>query len=134
AAFRAWACASVAVNGISAAIRLMRPFCCARAKCGHVVAPTKSVMNSRRRIVTPDARMTHGTELHQRERVKSPLSPTDVRFGSKADICNAKRHVRFTPESNIKCDIWNVRFGPKADMANLTQSLRRRGRAALAAR
>ena len=25
--------------------------------------------------------------------------PTDVRFGSKADICSAKWHVRFTPES-----------------------------------
>src|SRR5215475_5015678 len=29
----------------------------------------------------------------------------DVRFGSKADICSAKPHVRFTPESDIKCDI-----------------------------
>ena len=27
-----------------------------------------------------------------------------VRFGSKADTCSAKRHVRFTPESDIKCD------------------------------
>ena len=27
----------------------------------------------------------------------------DVRFGSKADICSAKRHVRFTPKSDIKC-------------------------------
>jgi hypothetical protein len=33
----------------------------------------------------------------------------DVRFGSKADISAAKSHVRFTPESDIKCDIWNVR-------------------------
>jgi hypothetical protein len=23
----------------------------------------------------------------------------------KADMCSAKRHVRFTPESDIKCDI-----------------------------
>jgi hypothetical protein len=29
----------------------------------------------------------------------------DVRFGSKADMCVAKRDVRFTPESDIKCDI-----------------------------
>jgi hypothetical protein len=28
---------------------------------------------------------------------KSP--PADVRFGSKSDICDAKSHVRFTPES-----------------------------------
>src|SRR5262245_5276326 len=34
-----------------------------------------------------------------------PACSTDVRFGSKADICSAIRHVRFTPESDIKCDI-----------------------------
>ena len=28
-----------------------------------------------------------------------------VRFGSLADICSAQGHVRFTPESDIKCDI-----------------------------
>ena len=32
-----------------------------------------------------------------------------VRFGSKADMCSATEHVRFTPESDIKCDMWNVR-------------------------
>src|SRR5262245_65198551 len=31
-----------------------------------------------------------------------------VCFGSKADMCAAKSHVRFTPESDIKCDVWNV--------------------------
>jgi hypothetical protein len=29
----------------------------------------------------------------------------DVRFGSEADMCSAKRHVRFTPNSDIKRDI-----------------------------
>ena len=29
-----------------------------------------------------------------------------VRFGSLADMCVAKTYVRFTPESDIKCDIW----------------------------
>jgi len=39
-----------------------------------------------------------------------PVSRTaDVRFGSKADMCSALAHVRFTPESDIKCDIWTVR-------------------------
>jgi hypothetical protein len=28
------------------------------------------------------------------------LIACDVRFGSKADICSAKRHVRFTPNSD----------------------------------
>jgi len=27
-----------------------------------------------------------------------------VRFGSEADMCSAQAHVRFTPESDIKCD------------------------------
>ncbi|MGB9271873.1 MAG: hypothetical protein WCB74_22035, partial [Pseudolabrys sp.] len=28
-----------------------------------------------------------------------------VRFGSKADMCSAKRHVRFTPESgHVRCN------------------------------
>ena len=32
------------------------------------------------------------------------LIKADVRFGSKADICNAKRHVRFTPKSgHVQC-------------------------------
>jgi hypothetical protein len=31
-------------------------------------------MNSRRRIVAPDARANHRTEVHQGERIKSPLS------------------------------------------------------------
>src|SRR5262249_5402308 len=38
-------------------------------------------------------------------------------FGSKADICSAKRHVRFTPNSDIDCFFRHVCFGPRADMA-----------------
>ena len=31
---------------------------------------------------------------------------TNVRFGSKADICSAKAHVRFTPESgHVQCNL-----------------------------
>jgi len=59
---------------------------------------------------------------------------SDVRFGSKADICGAKRHVRFTPNSDResgfphkpmsalppKADMCStlayVRFGPEADI------------------
>jgi hypothetical protein len=58
----------------------------------------------------------------------------DVRFGSKADICGATDHVRFTPNSDrksgflhkvmsalpLKADMCaatsNVGFGPKADI------------------
>jgi hypothetical protein len=61
----------------------------------------------------------------------------DVRFGSKADICAATSHVRFTPNSDRESEIPQkamsalhpiadmcgalayVRFGPKADIVNL---------------
>src|SRR5215470_12695779 len=38
-------------------------------------------------------------------------TPAHVRFGSKADICSAKRHVRFTSESGhvqctSQCPLW----------------------------
>src|SRR5262245_15044545 len=32
-----------------------------------------------------------------------PAYVRHVRFGSKADMCSAKRHVRFTPNSDIDC-------------------------------
>jgi hypothetical protein len=33
------------------------------------------------------------------------LIRADVRFGSKADMCGAKGHVRFTPESgHVRCN------------------------------
>jgi hypothetical protein len=59
-----------------------------------------------------------------------------VRFGSKADMCDAKGHVRFTPNSDResrfpqkimsalppKADMCSaavhVRFGPKADICH----------------
>src|SRR5262249_45299963 len=45
--------------------------------------------------------------------MKLVKGPHDVRFGSKADICNAKRHVRFTPESghvqcSSSCLLWAI--------------------------
>ena len=42
-------------------------------------------------------------EGHPTERLF--LGRRNVRFGSKADICAATSHVRFTPESDIKRDI-----------------------------
>jgi len=54
-------------------------------------------MNSRRLIASPKSQEAHrsGSEL-------GGESPTDVRFGSLADICGAKSYVRFTPESERK--------------------------------
>jgi hypothetical protein len=56
------------------------------------------------------------------------LSP-NVRFGSKADICSAMGHVRFTPESghvqcNQGCPLW-----ANSNIASFIGSPRRRGRA-----
>jgi len=50
-------------------------------------------MNSRRLIVAPEAQTSNGSNL--REHSGGGLGPTDV----------AKRNVRFTPKSDIKCDI-----------------------------
>src|SRR6516164_6029012 len=65
---------------------------------------------------------------------------SNVRFGSKADMCAGKRHVRFTPNSDResrlpqkvmsasppKADMCvatrDVRFGPKADIATAITS------------
>src|SRR5262249_31078613 len=38
---------------------------------------------------------------------------SDVRFGSKADICSAPAHVRFTPNNDLDCVFRHVRFGPR---------------------
>jgi hypothetical protein len=74
----------------------------------------------------------------------------NVRFGSEADARAAKRHVRFTPNSDRKsrhaamvmsalppkADMCganrHVCFGPIADIASLIRSPRRRGQAAKA--
>src|SRR5262249_740970 len=45
--------------------------------------------------------------------------PSDVRFGSKADMCSARAHVRFTPESDIKCDVVECPLWAKSGHANL---------------
>jgi hypothetical protein len=63
-----------------------------------------------------------------------------VRFGSKADICSAQAHVRFTPNSDREsglpakvmsalppradmCSaVVDVRYGPKADILSVIRS------------
>src|SRR4029077_11555045 len=65
------------------------------------------------RLIAPSHCLSRGSGRHivpvQMRLVKVP---PHVRFGSKADMCNAQAHVRFTPESDIKCDIMEsyVRF------------------------
>jgi hypothetical protein len=54
------------------------------------------------------------------------MRPDDVRFGSKADICGATRHVRFTPNSDRKSEIPQKAMSallPKADMCSATSDV-----------
>jgi hypothetical protein len=88
--------------------------CCARTTKGHVAtADPITPIKSRRLIAAPRGR--RGTI----ETVKSSAAEgaVDVRFGSKADMCNAQAHVRFTPESDIKCDIWGCPLWAKSGHA-----------------
>ena len=55
-----------------------------------------------------------------------PIRP-DVRFGSKADICSAKGHVRFTPESGHVQRTSHVCFVPIADIGRLRAFRQQRG-------
>src|SRR5262245_13872511 len=48
-----------------------------------------------------------------------PNAASDVRFGSQADMCNAKCHVRFSPNSDRESEIPQKAMSalpPKADM------------------
>ena len=55
------------------------------------------------------------------------LIRADVRFGSLADICSAKSHVRFTPdsdrESGFPREVMSA-LPPKADMCGATRDVR----------
>src|SRR5215475_6931260 len=101
------------------------PVCCADVLIGHVaVAPTISVMNSRRLIASPEAQTRNGSNL-RRHSGRGSLG--DVRFGSKADICSAQAHVCFTPKSDREKRIpanGHVCFTPKADMCSATRDVR----------
>ena len=54
---------------------------------------SESVMNSRRFIASPEAQDGAIVTVQMGPVKGRP----DVRFGSKADMCSAKKHVRLTP-------------------------------------
>src|SRR5262245_36382470 len=83
----------------STATRRMR--CCAFVARGQMVAaPPRSAINSRRLIVALEAQA--GTTY--RTEPSSTVGRGMSALGQKADICSAKRHVRFTPESgHVHC-------------------------------
>src|SRR5262245_32270154 len=45
-------------------------------------------------------------------------STHNVRFGSEADMCSARADVRFTPNSDIKCDTVECPLWPEANTAS----------------
>ena len=50
------------------------------------------------------------------------LSGSDVRFGSKADMCSAQADVRLVPKADIALRNWDIRFTPQADGIRLMLS------------
>jgi len=70
--------------------------CCARAPSGHAKVTPIILMNSRRLTITSEPQdSVHRISIY-------PLEGWHVRFGSKADICGAKGHVRFTPPKRTR--------------------------------
>ena len=52
---------------------------------------------------------------HHRPRDGISARLANVRFGSKADMCGAKRNLRFTPKSGHVSALGDIRFVPIAD-------------------
>src|SRR5262245_7882250 len=52
-----------------------------------------------------------------------PSYPLHIVMPRADPKCRPSRphHLRFTNESDIQCDIWDVRFAPKADIVNLSR-------------
>src|SRR5690348_4446556 len=73
-------------------------------------------------IAHPEAETFNGSNLHWHSGRGRPQVLTDVRFGSEADICAAKSHVRFTPNSDSKSG--HVCFTPKSGHVRRTSSCR----------
>src|SRR5262245_54474061 len=99
--------------------------CCARARepaSDAAPALPKNDTNSRRLIAAAQAQDKgdrNGLDWHW-DRGSGcdfwhAVRPPDVRFGSKADICTASAHVRFTPNSDIDCAFRQSALGQKAD-------------------
>src|SRR4029453_2489312 len=73
------------------------------------------------RLMSPRGRSRRYSILRKLRRLRY------VRFGTKADICGATSHVRFTP--NCDCKSGNLRFvmsalPPKADICGATRDVR----------
>ena len=50
------------------------------------------------------------------------LCDPDVRFGSKADLCSATTHVRFTPDNDIDCVFRHIQSAkPRSTAGGFTE-------------
>src|SRR5262245_29516484 len=97
---------------------------------------------SRRRIASPEAQDKASYQLKVAHCKGGAPRGSHVRFGSKADMCSANEHVRFTPNSDResghrqtvrsalppKADMCSAQahvcFGPIADIVALIRTLR----------
>jgi len=74
-------------------------------------------MNSRRLIFAPRLRTRDRTDLHQRQRIKSPLSSQPMSaLGQKQTFALHQLVSALPPKADIRHRNWHVRFGPKADI------------------
>src|SRR5262245_755005 len=120
AARRACASASSAVRLMSTPMRRIRSGCCACAANGQDAAdPAINLMNWRRLIVAPRLKVLHRTDLACQLEGAKKASTADVRFGSKADICSAKRHVPLPPKADMCGATRDAALGQLADIALL---------------
>src|SRR5262249_12830630 len=81
---------------------------------------------SRRLIAAPRVRHVM-VAICGSAREGSALRMTDVRFGSKADICSANSHVRFTPNSDRESGLPQAAMSalpPKADSCTAATHVR----------
>jgi len=88
-------------------------------------------MNSRRFIACPEAQdKAHGVKLARWTVGGYEFlvgCPADVRFGSKADMCAAKGHVRFAPNSDRESGFPQTVMSalpPKADIQYMRWNVR----------
>jgi hypothetical protein len=87
--------------------------------------PTTSFMKSRRFIHTPMLKTHRINPYKCCGRAKQ--NEGHVRFGSKADMCSARRHVRFTPNSDRESGLPQTVMSaspPKADMCGAARDVR----------
>ena len=108
AARRACPSASSAARYMSTPMRRTRSGCCARAAIGQATAaPPINFDELAPAHVAPEARDKAPYRLKL-------AHWSNVRFGSKADICAAKSHVRFTPDSGHSLARLACRLRPSA--------------------